>query len=53
MDLIFHNIFLQHDTGDHPENKSRLKHFNRLPNYDFEKGEKYLNSPIRTSTSRE
>lgn len=42
MKLIYHPIFLEHDTGHHPENADRLKALGPLPVSDFEDGEKYL-----------
>lgn len=43
MKLIYNKIFLSHYTGDHPENKKRLKAFGDLPETEIENGEKYLN----------
>jgi acetoin utilization deacetylase AcuC-like enzyme len=42
MKLIFNKIFLEHDTGKHPENKNRLKNFISLPNTEIPFAEKYL-----------
>ncbi len=42
MKLIYNKIFLEHDTGNHPENKDRLKNFFKLPDTKLENGEKYL-----------
>lgn len=42
MQIIYNKIFLEHDTGKHPENKNRLKHFFNLPDTKLENGEKYL-----------
>ena len=42
MDIIYHPIFLKHDTGKHPENKERLESLGKLPTSEFESGEQYL-----------
>jgi acetoin utilization deacetylase AcuC-like enzyme len=42
MKLIYNKIFLEHDTGIHPENKSRLESLGKLPETNIENGEKYL-----------
>lgn len=42
MKLIYNKIFLQHDTGMHPENKKRLESLGKLPETKIENGEKYL-----------
>lgn len=42
MKLIFNPVFLQHDTGMHPENKKRLSSLGELPVTDLEIGEEYL-----------
>ena len=42
MRLIFNKIFLEHDTGDHPENKDRLRNFFSLQDIEVPNGEKYL-----------
>jgi len=42
MELIYNSIFLEHDTGNHPENKSRLLSLGDLPETEIENGEKYL-----------
>lgn len=42
MELIYNSIFLEHDTGEHPENASRLKHFKGVKETDVPNGEKYL-----------
>ena len=42
MKLIYNKVFLEHNTGNHPENKERLKHFFKLPDTKIESGEKYL-----------
>lgn len=43
MNLIFHPIFLEHDTGEHPESRRRLEAFGKLPATDVPSGEQYLN----------
>jgi len=42
MELIYNKIFLEHDTGMHPENKKRLECLGKLPETKIENGEKYL-----------
>jgi len=42
MKLIYNKIFLEHDTGMHPENKKRLESLGKLPETEIENGEKYL-----------
>lgn len=42
MKIIYNSIFLEHDTGNHPENSLRLKHFFGLKDVEIENGEKYL-----------
>lgn len=42
MELIYNNVFLEHDTGDHPENKKRLNAFRNLKETILENGEKYI-----------
>jgi acetoin utilization deacetylase AcuC-like enzyme len=42
MDIIYDPIFLDHDTGYHPENANRLKALGDLKKTHFENGEKYL-----------
>jgi acetoin utilization deacetylase AcuC-like enzyme len=45
MEIIYNKIFLEHDTGMHPENKKRLASivdFGKLKERDVENGEKYL-----------
>jgi len=42
MDLIYNKIFLEHDTGMHPENRKRLESLGSLPERKIENGEKYL-----------
>jgi len=42
MKLIYNKVFLEHDTGLHPENKKRLESLGNLPETKIENGEKYL-----------
>ncbi len=42
MKLIYNPVFLEHDTGMHPENKKRLTSLGELPTTKLESGEKYL-----------
>ena len=42
MKLIYNKIFLEHDTGMHPENKKRLLSLGSLEETDIENGERYL-----------
>jgi len=42
MDIIYHPIFLDHDTGMHPENRKRLEAFGKLPIANIPSGETYL-----------
>ncbi len=42
MKIIYNPIFLEHDTGYHPENANRLKALGELKRTEFESGEKYL-----------
>ena len=42
MKLIYNPVFLEHDTGMHPENKKRLTSLGDLPVTELESGEKYL-----------
>lgn len=42
MNLLYDPVCLGHDTGDHPENKKRLKLFDHLPITPFPNGEIYL-----------
>jgi acetoin utilization deacetylase AcuC-like enzyme len=42
MKLIYNRVFLEHDTGMHPENKKRLEACGSLPETEVENGEKYL-----------
>ncbi len=42
MELIYNKIFLEHNTGSHPENKGRLLYFSHLPNAKIEYDESIL-----------
>ncbi len=42
MELIYNPIFLQHDTGMHPENKKRLSSLGELPVTEVKNGEEFL-----------
>jgi len=42
MRLLFNKIFLEHNTGAHPENRKRLECFGPLPETTISSGEKYL-----------
>ncbi|MEK9181077.1 MAG: histone deacetylase family protein [Patescibacteria group bacterium] len=42
MKLIYNKIFLEHDTGMHPENRKRLEALGDLPETQIENGEEYL-----------
>lgn len=42
MNLIYNKIFLQHDTGDHPESSRRFDYLKNLKETKVENGEKYL-----------
>ena len=42
MELIYNPVFLEHDTGMHPENKKRLSALGELPETELVNGEKYL-----------
>jgi len=42
MKLIYNKIFLEHDTGMHPENHKRLEALGDIPETQIESGEKYL-----------
>lgn len=42
MDLIYHPVFLEHDTGMHPETHKRLEPFAALPHAELLDGEEYL-----------
>src|SRR3989338_238671 len=42
MHIIYHNIFLQHNTGEHPENRKRLEAFGKLEETDIIDGTPYL-----------
>lgn len=40
--IIYNKIFLEHETGSHPENKDRLKYFANLKDSKIEDGEPFL-----------
>jgi len=42
MKLIYNKIFLEHDTGVHPENADRLRALGKLEETEIFSGEKYL-----------
>jgi len=42
MKIIYNRVFLEHDTGMHPENKKRLEACGDLAETEVENGEKYL-----------
>lgn len=42
MNLLYHSIFLNHDTGAHPENRKRLELFDYLPDTPLIDGREYL-----------
>ena len=42
MEIIYNKIFLEHDTGMHPENKKRLLACGDLPETEIKSGESYL-----------
>jgi len=42
MKLLYNKIFLEHDTGMHPENRKRLESLGNLKETEIENGEKYL-----------
>jgi len=42
MNIIYNPIFLEHDTGLHPENKKRLEFWQHLPATDIPNGEEFL-----------
>ena len=43
MELIFNDVFLKHDTGNHPENKSRFKYLVDVEQTTIIDGTPYLN----------
>lgn len=49
MKLIFNKIFLEHDTGIHPENRKRLEAFPDLPETAIIDGSPYLELVHQTS----
>lgn len=42
MELIYHPLFLEHETGDYPENKKRLLSFGKLPQQNIPSGLEFL-----------
>lgn len=42
MEFIFHSIFLDHQTRNHPESPERLRSFQNLPDSELPEGENYL-----------
>jgi acetoin utilization deacetylase AcuC-like enzyme len=42
MKIIYNKIFLEHDTGMHPENKKRLEAFDNLEETEIINGEEFL-----------
>jgi acetoin utilization deacetylase AcuC-like enzyme len=42
MDIIYNKIFLEHDTGGHPENRKRLEVLGKIKETKIRSGEKYL-----------
>jgi acetoin utilization deacetylase AcuC-like enzyme len=42
MELLFNRIFLNHDTGMHPENRKRLEHFEQTEETEVPDGSPYL-----------
>lgn len=42
MKIIYNKIFLEHNTGNHPENKNRLSPFFHLPDSEIKNGEEFL-----------
>lgn len=42
MNLLYNSIFLNHDTGAHPENRKRLEQFNHLPDTPLIEGREFL-----------
>ena len=42
MKIIYNKIFLEHDTGMHPENRKRLEAFENLEEIELENGQPYL-----------
>lgn len=42
MNLIYNKVFLEHETGDHPESPKRLLAFGDLKETEIPNGEKYL-----------
>ncbi len=42
MEIIFNKIFLEHDTGTHPENKKRLLSLGNISETEIESGEQFV-----------
>ncbi len=42
MDILYNPIFLDHDTGEHPENRKRLEAFGAIQSTNIQDGSKYL-----------
>ncbi len=42
MELLYHPVSMEHDTGLHPENHKRLEAFSELPQTEFINGESFL-----------
>jgi acetoin utilization deacetylase AcuC-like enzyme len=42
MEIIYNKVFLEHDTGAHPESRKRLEALGQLPETRVENGEHYL-----------
>ncbi|NJK83594.1 MAG: hypothetical protein HC912_07010 [Saprospiraceae bacterium] len=42
MELIYNDIFLKHETGNHPENKKRLDAFRHLNNVAYPDAREWL-----------
>lgn len=48
MNIIYNKIFLEHETGSHPENKRRLMSLGKLPDSPIESGEVFLDLVHKT-----
>jgi acetoin utilization deacetylase AcuC-like enzyme len=42
MNIIYNRIFLEHDTGMHPENRKRIESLGTIPETEISSGDKYL-----------
>ncbi|MEZ4909109.1 MAG: hypothetical protein R2771_16040 [Saprospiraceae bacterium] len=42
MKILFNDIFLNHDTGNHPENKDRFNEFPSLKSTKIMNGQQYI-----------